>query len=436
MSVEDVKQSDRVRGIIDFAQRSLTEVRRGAQTIEPIPSQRSRALAQQVRERLAWTRLPGLRPADSAPVSYTRALVWRLATFVLLPTAVVALYLFMFASDQYVAEARFAVRGNVEPMEDIGLGEYSSMIHKHNSQDSYIVRDFIRSRTLVEEMEQKRQISQVFSRSEADFWARFDPKEPVEELTKYWRRHVEANIDPISGVTQLTVRAFTAQDALTIAKDIIARAETLINEINKNAKADMLAQAKADAETAQARLRNAYLALQTFRNRWGIIDPVKAAENTMTTLLSMRKDKIKNENDLQVLRASNLDEKSRSIQVLVANVAAIDHQIKDLQEQLTREGVNSDGTPTMANALLEYEGLVVERTIAEKLNESAINLLDRARVSADKQQIFIAVFVPPVLPLDSLYPMRWHALFVAFFCFLVLWSSISLVVAGVKDQRL
>ena len=198
----------------------------------------------------------------------------------------------------------------------------------------------------------------------------------------------------------------------------------------------MLAQAKADAETAQARLRNAYLALQTFRNRWGIIDPVKSAENTMSTLLSMRKDKIKNENDLQVLRASNLDEKSRSIQVLVANVAAIDHQIKDLQEQLTREGVNSDGTPTMANALLEYEGLVVERTIAEKLNESAINLLDRARVSADKQQIFIAVFVPPVLPLDSLYPMRWHALFVAFFCFLVLWSSISLVVAGVKDQRL
>ena len=436
MSVEDVKQSDRVRGIIDFAQRSLTEVRRGAQTIEPIPSQRSRALAQQVRERLAWTRLPGLRPAGSAPVSYTRALIWRFAAFVLLPTAVVALYLFVFASDQYIAEARFAVRGNVEPMEDIGLGEYSSMIHRHNSQDSYIVRDFIRSRTLVEEMEQKRQISQIFSRSEADFWARFDPKEPVEELTKYWRRHVEANIDPISGVTQLTVRAFTAQDALTLARDIIARAETLINEINKNAKADMLAQAKADAETAQARLRNAYLALQTFRNRWGIIDPVKSAENTMSTLLSMRKDKIKNENDLQVLRASNLDEKSRSIQVLVANVAAIDHQIKDLQEQLTREGVNSDGTPTMANALLEYEGLVVERTIAEKLNESAINLLDRARVSADKQQIFIAVFVPPVLPLDSLYPMRWHALFVAFFCFLVLWSSISLVVAGVKDQRL
>lgn len=437
MSVEDVKQSDRVRGIIDFAQRSLTEVRRGAQTIEPIPSQRSRALAQQVRERLAWTRLPGLRPADSAPVSYTRALVWRLATFVLLPTAVVALYLFMFASDQYVAEARFAVRGNVEPMEDIGLGEYSSMIHKHNSQDSYIVRDFIRSRTLVEEMEQKRQISQVFSRSEADFWARFDPKEPVEELTKYWRRHVEANIDPISGVTQLTVRAFTAQDALTIAKDIIARAETLINEINKNAKADMLAQAKADAETAQARLRNAYLALQTFRNRWGIIDPIKSAEATLTTIATLRKDRYKAESDLVVLRASALDEKSRSIQNLVSLMAALDQQIKKLTDGLTTDGAtDADPGNNITRALLEYEGLQIERTIATKLNESANLMVDRARIASGKQQIFLATFVEPALPVDSLYPLRGHATLVVFFCCLVIWSSVAMIIAGINDQRL
>ncbi len=436
MSVDEVKQSERVRGIIEFAQRSLTEARRGAQTIEPIPAQRGRALAQGLRRRLAWTGLPGLRPADAEPVSYARLLVMRFSMFVLLPTALVGLYLFVFASNQYIAEARFAVRGNVEPMEDVSLGEFSSMIHKHNSQDGYIVRDFILSRTLVEEMEKKRSISQLFSRPEADFWARFDPSEPVEELTKYWRRHVQANLDAISGVTNLAVRAFTPQDALMLTQDIVTRAETLINEINKQAKADMLAQAQADADTAQARLRNAYLNLQKFRNRWGIIDPIKSAEGTVTTLLSLRKDKIKAENDLQVLRASNLDEKSRSIQVLVASISAIDSQVKALQDQLTREGINGDGSPTMANALLEYEELTVERIIAEKLNASAMNLLDRARVSASKQQIFLAIFVPPVLPIDSLYPMRWHALFVAFFCFVVLWSSISLVTAGVKDQRI
>ncbi|WP_204288308.1 hypothetical protein, partial [Proteus mirabilis] len=68
--------------------------------------------------------------------------------FVLVPTAVIGLYLFAFASNQYIAEAQFAVRGNVEPMGEVMLGDYTSLIQKHNSQDSFIVRDFILSQPL------------------------------------------------------------------------------------------------------------------------------------------------------------------------------------------------------------------------------------------------------------------------------------------------
>ena len=83
-------------------------------------------------------------------------------------------------------------------------------------------------------------------------------------------------------------------------------------------------------------------------------------------------------------RCANLDEKSRSIQVLVANVAALEHQIKELKDQLTTDGVAAGSATNMTQALLEYEGLLVERTIAEKLNESANLLLDKARVAAGK----------------------------------------------------
>jgi capsular polysaccharide transport system permease protein len=110
--------------------------------------------------------------------------------------------------------------------------------------------------------------------------------------------------------------------------------------------------------------------------------------------------------------------------------------MKQLQDQLTTESSVANGLPNMTQALLEYEGLLVERIIAEKLNESANTLLDRARVSASKQQIYLATFVPPVLPTDTLYPRRGHALFVTFFCFLVVWSSASLIMGGINDQRL
>ncbi|GJE47989.1 hypothetical protein GOFOIKOB_1014 [Methylobacterium tardum] len=437
MSFDDVKDDTREGEIVTFAASAMPELRRSAETIRPVPEKRNaRALMASIRERMDWTRLPGLGPREEDTSTYGSRIIRRVGLFVLLPTLVIGLYLFGFASNQYVAEAQFAVRGNVEPMENISLGQYTNLIQKHNSQDSFIVRDYIGSQTMVEALEKSIGISKMFSRPEADFWTRFDPSDPIEDLTKYWRKHVEAHIDSISGVIRLTVRAFTPEDALTITREVVARSETLINAISKRAQADMVAQAQADAATAQERLRNAHVALQSFRNQWGVIDPIKSAEGTLTTLNTLRKDKLKNENDLQVLRSSNLDERSRSIQTLVANGAAIDQQMKLLQDELTSAGAAAGGGPNLTEALLQYEGLLVERTIAEKLEESASGMLDRARIAASKQHIFLATFVPPVLPTDSLYPERGHTLLVAFFCFLVIWSSCSLLVAGIRDQRM
>lgn len=437
MSFDDVKDDTREGELVTFAPSTMTELRHGAETIRPVPEKRgARALMAAARERLDWTRLPGLGQRREDTSSYGARVIRRVSLFVLLPTLVIGLYLFGFASNQYIAEAQFAVRGNVEPMENISLGQYTNLIQKHNSQDSFIVRDYIESQTLVEALEKSIGISKMFSRSEADFWARFDPKDPVEDLTKYWRKHVEAHIDSISGVIRLSVRAFTPQDALTIAHEVVTRAEALINDISKRAQADMVKQAQADATVAQERLRKAHLGLQSFRNQWGVIDPIKTAEGTLTTLTILRKEKLKLETDLQVLRGSNLDERSRSIQTLASNVAAIEQQMKTLQDELTNAGAAAGGGTNLTEALLQYEGLLVERTIAEKLEESAHMLLDRARISASKQHIFLATFVPPVLPTDSLYPERGHTLIVAFFCFFVLWSSSSLLIAGIRDQRM
>ena len=434
MNFDDVKDDTREAEIVTFAGSPMPELRRSAETIRPVPEKRGRALVNAIRTRLDWTQLPGLRPRREDTSSYGARLIRRFSLFVLLPTLVVGLYLFVFASNQYVAEAQFAVRGNVEPMENIALGQFTNLIQKHNSQDSFIIRDYITSPTLVATLEKSIGLSKMFSRDETDFWTRFNPNDPIEDLTKYWRRHVDAHIDSISGVIRLSVRAFTPEDALTIARAVVAHAEALINDISKRAQADMVSQAETDAAAAQDRLRKAHLALQNFRNQWGVIDPVKTAEGTMTTLMLLRKDKLKAENDLQVLRGSTLDDRSRSIQLYISNIAAIEQQMKVLQAELT--SASTAGGQNLTEALVQYEGLIVERTIAERLEESAHMLLDRARVSAAKQHIFLATFVPPVLPTDSLYPERWHTLIVSFFCFLVIWSSSSLLLAGIRDQRM
>ncbi|WP_449410538.1 capsule biosynthesis protein [Methylobacterium komagatae] len=436
MSLDDVKEDRREGELVAFVPPTMTDLRREAETIRPVPPKRGALALLRSATQVDWRRLPGLRPSqrEEKQLSYGGLLMRNVGLFVLLPTAVVAIYMYVFASDQYTAQAQFAVRGNVEPMEHASLGQFTSLIQKHNSQDGYIVRDYIQSQAMVEELEKSIHISRMYSRPEADFWARFDPSDPIERLTKYWRKQTSAEIDAISGVIRLNVRAFTPEDALTISREVVARAEVLINEISKRAQTDMVAQAKSDATAAEERLRKAHLAVQTFRNKWGLIDPIKSAEGMLTTLTLLRKEKIKLEGDLQVLRSSNLDERSRSIQTLAAQVAALDQQMKSLQDELTSSGP-ADGQQNLTEALLAYEGLTVERTIAEKLEESAHVLYDRARISAAKQQIFLATFERPVLPTESLYPERARTVFVMLFCFTVLWSSFTLVKAGIKDQR-
>ncbi|TXM87538.1 capsule biosynthesis protein, partial [Methylobacterium sp. WL122] len=46
MSVDEVRQGDRLRGLLQVAQRSVTELRRGAETIEPVRAPERRSLVQ------------------------------------------------------------------------------------------------------------------------------------------------------------------------------------------------------------------------------------------------------------------------------------------------------------------------------------------------------------------------------------------------------
>ncbi|GEO98760.1 capsule biosynthesis protein [Methylobacterium haplocladii] len=433
-----VRPSEGLQGLMDLARRSVPELRRNIETLEPLKDGGTVALLRRARERLDWRQLPGLRTRAPKPAERLQVvLAKRFGYFVVLPTAIMALYLFVFASDQYVAQAKFAVRGDVEPMgETSGGGEFASLIQKHNSQDSFIVRDFVHSRTMAEAAQSALQVSKMFSGSDADFWARYRDGQPIEEFAKYWLKHVNAHIEAVSGVITLSVRTFKPENSVAIAELVIERSERLVNEISRRARADLIAHAETDAQAAEERLKKSRLALQNFRNTWGIIDPLKTAESTLQTIALLNKDKLKAENDLQVLRDSRLDEKSRGIQTLAATVAAIDGQMKRLKDQLTTEGLAA-GTPNnITQALLEFEGLKIEQLISEKLNESLHLMLDKARISASKQQVYLAVFVPPSLPASSIYPERGYTLLVTFFCCFALCSAGSLLLSGVRDQRI
>ena len=146
---------------------------------------------------------------------------------VILPFLASSIYYAFIASDQYVTEARFAVRtvsssSSNDKSDDTdssnNTGGSSSLLNMRSaSQDAYVVTSFIHSTEILNRIGKKLDYRSMFVRQDADFLSRFRSSSSDEELLKYWDDHVSAYIDVSSGIITLKVRALSAEDSVKLA---------------------------------------------------------------------------------------------------------------------------------------------------------------------------------------------------------------------------
>jgi capsular polysaccharide transport system permease protein len=75
-----------------------------------------------------------------------------------------------------------------------------------------------------------------------------------------------------------------------------------------------------------------------------------------------------------------------------------------------------------------------ERKFAEAAYQHGLQSLDQTRANADRQQVFIASFIPPSLPEEALYPRRWRWLGTVALLAFALWGIGGLTVQSIRDH--
>jgi capsular polysaccharide transport system permease protein len=352
--------------------------------------------------------------------------------FVLVPTLLAGWYFTFVASDIFVSESRFAVRGAVEKMPGsaAALGPLASFATMNSNQDAFIVSNYLQSQPLVDKLEREQGLRDRFTRTEIDPVARLHENSTAEELKAYWNKMVWPAIDNISGIITLQMKAFSAQDALALSQAAIKASEDLVNEISARKRNDAVSFAMGEVSRAERRLQGARLALQEFRDRVGVLDPVRSAQATSTLVAQLKSERIALENEVATARRS-LSENAPSLQVLNARLRAMSDQIQTLENQITSANANDR---TSSRVLYQYEGLELEREFAEKFYTISQTALERARITADRQQLYLVTFVPPALAEKALFPKRIADITLVFACSFALWSIASMLAATVKDH--
>jgi capsular polysaccharide transport system permease protein len=359
------------------------------------------------------------------------------AFIVVLPAIVASLYYGWYASNQYVAEFRFAV-SDTTPTSSANVGSSIVSLLGGGSGsaplENYMVADYLTSRQAAEELDRRVNVRKLYSKPEIDWWARFDSSEPMEKFLTYWQKMVNANYDLITGIATAQVRAFSPEDAYLVANNLVQLSEELINRIANRSNIDSVRFAEKEVNQAQERLKKARVAMTAYRNKVGVIDPTTSVIATNSTVQQTLQGNLATlETQLTSLLGRNLSANSPAVQTLQNQIKAVKEQLSAV-EATVAAGKDRAGGAALSSVIAEYEQLELERGFAQALVTSAMQGLEQARAMAASQHLYITPYVRPSLPESSTYPRRFLSVVVVGALAFAVWVIGLLTIRSIRER--
>jgi capsular polysaccharide transport system permease protein len=275
--------------------------------------------------------------------------------------------------------------------------------------DSYAVIGYMLSRDAMRQLEKEDDLANVLNRPESDFLWRYPGwlwSANEEHLYKHYLRFVSVSYDSETGICTLDVQASRPDDAQKIADALLGYAEALINQLNVRAQNDAIETANREVVAAKVRARAELEKLTAFRDRERMIDPTRVSTEVLDTIAKLSLEEAEANAQLAEMLESSPD--SPQISTMRLRIAALNDQIDHERAQLA----GADGS--MAPLVAEYERLDLERKFADKTFESALNLLESAKLDAMRQRLYLDRITNPVVPDYANYPYRLTFMVVIF----------------------
>lgn len=349
---------------------------------------------------------------------------------VVAPTVLSVFYFGLFASDVYVSESRYVVRSPEKPQKGgigllLGSAGFSSA-----SEEVRAAQGFIASRDALRAINGDNYAAKAWGNPDVSIFNRFNPlgwSGSFEDLYLFYRDKVDAAFDSETGITILTVRAYSPAEAQAINARLLQSAETLVNQLNARGRKDLVRFAEQEVTEAKRQAAEAGQALAAYRNRKGVIDPEKQA-TVQLQMVSKLQDELIGAR-MQLLQLSQAANQNPQIPLLKVRIAGLQRAIQ--QEVGAVAGSNG----SLSEAAAEYQRLQVQREFADQQLGLSLAALQDARNEARRQGAYVERVAQPSLPDDALEPSRIRGILATLIIGLVAWGILTMLLAGVREHR-
>lgn len=355
-----------------------------------------------------------------------------LLVIVIIPLGLWSYYLYSRAADQYVSTVGFTVQTEEiqSPLDVLGgLGSLSNT----GSRDTDILYEFMQSQIMVRTVDDQLDLRTLYSKPKNDPLFSFNTDGSIEDLVDYWQRMVRVNYDTGTGLVELQVRAFSAQDAQDVAKAIVGESLRMINQLNTISREDTTRYAREELDRSLNRLKVARERLTKFRLENQIADP-EAEIGVQTGLMNALQQKLSDsliEFDLLIEIASETDPR---VKLVKRKIAVVLSRIEDERRKFGGSTSGQKGED-FSRMIGDFESLIVDREFAEKSYIAALTAFDFALAEASRQSRYLAAYISPTLAETALHPRREFLIGIAGLFLLMAWAIMTLILYSIRDRR-
>ena len=349
---------------------------------------------------------------------------------VVLPTLLSLVYFGLMASDVYTSESRFVVR-SPERQSASPIGIFLRGAGFSRAQDdSYTVHEYILSRDALKILDDRISLGKAYGSPNVDFLSRFagiDMDNSFEALHRFYQKMVNVQTDSNSSISTLTVKAFTAKDAVSANRLLLEQSESLVNRMNERGRQDMIRYARAEVADAADQAKSAAQALSRYRNSQGVVDPERQATVQLQQVAKLQDELIATTTQLSQLRSFTPSN---------PQIPALQNRARTLQSEIDKEtGKAAGGQKSLANKSGDFQRLVLESDIANKQLTSAMASLENARNEAQRQQVYLERIAQPSMPDVAQEPRRLRSIVATFLLGIAAWGILSMLLAGVREHQ-
>lgn len=349
---------------------------------------------------------------------------------VVLPTLASILYFGFLASDVYISESRFVVRSPEKPQRS-GLGMLLDTAGFSSAgEEVQAAKGFIESRDGLRALNVDGYAQAAWERKSASIFNRFNPigySGSFEDLFDFYQSKVNVEFDSQTGITTLSVRAFSPKESREMNERLLVQAEGLINKLNERGRGDLITYAEREVAEAQAQASAAALALAKYRNSRGVIDPERQA-TVQLQMISKLQDELIGAR-MQLLQLNSVVSENPQIPMLRVRIKGLERAI---EEQL---GQVAGAEGSLSEAAAKYQELQLKREFADRQLGIALSSLQEARNEARRQQAYVERVAQPSLPDDAAEPRRIRGILATLIVGLVAWSILTMLLAGVREHK-